>query len=216
MKVVVLASQKGGAGKTTLAAHLAVAADAAGAGPVVLIDTDPQGSLSEWWNGRQAETPLFVAPPLEQLAAELDRLREAGAKLVVIDTPPAMSAAIGAVIRLADLVVIPVRPSPHDLRAVGHTVELVEQVGKPFIFTITQAKAAAKLTSQAAAVLSGHGPVAPAIIGDRVDFAASMIDGRTVAELLPRGPSAAEIAELWNFVSLRLVSKVKRAHMHAS
>ncbi|MFB8916248.1 nucleotide-binding protein, partial [Xanthomonas phaseoli] len=61
MKTLVLASQKGGAGKTTLAAHLAIAAELAGAGPVVLIDTDPQGSLSAWWNSRDANTPALAA-----------------------------------------------------------------------------------------------------------------------------------------------------------
>jgi chromosome partitioning protein len=60
MYVIVLASQKGGAGKTTLAAHLAVAAEAAGDGPAVLIDTDPQGSLSAWWNVRKAEVPVLA------------------------------------------------------------------------------------------------------------------------------------------------------------
>ena len=67
MHVVAFASQKGGVGKTTLAGHLAVEAQARGAGPVALIDTDPQGSLAEWWNGRQAETPLFVKAELGKI-----------------------------------------------------------------------------------------------------------------------------------------------------
>ena len=60
MYVIAVASQKGGSGKTTLAGHLAVQADRTGFGPVALVDTDPQGSLSEWWNARTAETPLFA------------------------------------------------------------------------------------------------------------------------------------------------------------
>src|SRR5512132_1364764 len=69
MNVIVLASQKGGAGKTTLAAHLAVAAEAAGDGPAVLIDTDPQGPLSAWWNCRVSETPVLAPPTMAELAS---------------------------------------------------------------------------------------------------------------------------------------------------
>ena len=78
MHVIVLASQKGGAGKTTLAAHLAVAAEAAGDGPAVLIDTDPQGSLSAWWNVREAETPALAPTTIAELPHKIAALAEAG------------------------------------------------------------------------------------------------------------------------------------------
>lgn len=122
MKVLVLASQKGGAGKTTIAAHVGVAAERDGAGPVVLIDTDPQGSLSAWWNSREADTPALASATLAELPEKLTALAQAGFKLAVIDTPPAITEAIRDVVKLADLVLIPTRPSPHDLRAVGSTV----------------------------------------------------------------------------------------------
>lgn len=105
---------------------------------------------------------------------------------------------------------IPVRPSPHDLRAVGRTVELVQDAGKPFLFVVSQAKATSRLTAQAIAALSAHGAVAPAIIADRVDYAASMTDGRTVGELNARGPAAGEIASLWQEVSKALMAGAKR------
>ena len=73
MQVLVIASQKGGAGKTTLAGHLAVQADLVGAGPVALIDTDRQGSLSAWWNVRKAQTPQFVSTTFPRLMTDLDR-----------------------------------------------------------------------------------------------------------------------------------------------
>ena len=193
MNVIVLASQKGGAGKTTLAAHLAVAAEAAGDGPAVLIDTDPQGSLSAWWNARKAETPVLASTTIAELSEKLALLAAAGYKVAVIDTPPAITEAIGAVVTLGDLVLIPTRPSPHDLRAVGSTVTLVQRTGKPFVFAVTQAKPNTRLTVQAMAALSEHGTVAPAIVHDRVDYAGSMIDGRTVLELDPKGRSAAEM-----------------------
>lgn len=190
MKTIVLASQKGGAGKTTLAAHLAVVAEQEGAGPAVLIDTDPQGSLSAWWNAKEADAPALASTSLADLPAKLQALASAGFKLAVIDTPPAITAAIRDVVRLADLVLIPTRPSPHDLRAVGSTVDIAQETGRPFAFAVTQAKPTARLTVQAVAALSVHGAVAPSIVHDRVDYAASMVDGRTVRETDPRGRSA--------------------------
>jgi chromosome partitioning protein len=104
----------------------------------------------------------------------------------------------------ADFVLIPTRPSPHDLRAVGSTVELALGAQRPFAFAVTQAKPNSRLTVQAMAALSEHGVVSPAIAHDRVDYAASMIDGRTVLEIDPKGRSAAEMAELWAFVKARM------------
>ena len=204
MKTLVLASQKGGAGKTTLAAHLAVAAELAGTGPAVLIDTDPQGSLSAWWNSREANAPALAEAKLAELPAKLAALAEAGFKLAVIDTPPAITAAIRDVVKLADLVLIPTRPSPHDLRAVGSTVDIAQEAARPFAFAVTQAKPTARLTVQAVAALSAHGPVAPAIVHDRVDYAGSMVDGRTVQETDAKSRSAEEIAQLLSFVLERM------------
>lgn len=209
MKTIVLASQKGGVGKSTLAAHLAVAAQLVGDGPCVLLDTDPQASLSEWWNGRVAETPAFAHASLKELPEKLEALAKAKFAYAILDTPPSVSDSIQAVVKLADLVVIPVRPSPHDLRAVGRTVELVTDAGKPFVFAVTQAKPNTRLTVQAVAALSEHGIVAPAVVADRVDFAASMIDGRTVLEVDAKGRSALEIGELWLFVKARINEKKK-------
>lgn len=209
MKVIALISQKGGVGKTTLTGHLAVEAEAAGDGPVVLLDTDPQGSLAAWWNAREAETPAFANAQLSALPEQIASLAKAGYAYALIDTPPAMTREIAAVVAQADLVVIPVKPSPHDLRAVGSTVELVEEAGKPFLFVVTMAKAASRLTAQSIAALSAHGPVSPAILGDRVDFAASMVDGRTVRELDAKSRSAAETAALWQFVRDRIARPVR-------
>ncbi len=199
MLVISLVQQKGGVGKTTLTGHLAVEAEAAGDGPVGLIDVDPQGSLAAWWNARQAETPAFINAKLASLGATLAEMDRAGYRLAFIDTPPAMTAEIAKVVSLSDLVVVPVKPSPHDLRAVGRTVELIEGQGKPFMFALTMAKSNSRLTAQAAAALSAHGRVAAEFIGDRVDFAASMIDGRTAREI-NKGRGASEISGLWEQV----------------
>jgi chromosome partitioning protein len=209
MKTIVLASQKGGAGKTTLAAHLAVAAERAGDGPCVLIDTDPQASLAAWWNGREDRSPQFAPVTLRELSAKLQALDDAGFSYAFVDTPPAITESIRAVVMLADFVLIPTRPSPHDLRAVGRTVELAVEAQRPFAFAVTQAKANSRLTVQTMAALSEHGIVAPAIVHDRVGYASSMIDGRTVLEIEPRGRSAGEVEELWTFVKARMNKSTK-------
>lgn len=205
MLVLVVASQKGGSGKTTVAAHLAVQATLSGFGPTALIDTDPQGSLADWWNVRAAEDPVFIDTGVERLAGDIERMRSLGFKLLVIDTPPAITETIGQVMAHADLVIIPARPSPHDLRAAGHTVELAEAARKPIIFVINGAAPRARITSEAAIALSQHGTLAPAILHQRTDFAASMIDGRTVMELAGAPRSTGEIEQLWTYVSGRVI-----------
>ena len=210
MRILALASQKGGSGKTTLSGHLAVQAQMAGAGPVVLIDIDPQGSLADWWNEREAEFPAFAQTTVARLAADLEILRQQGFKLAVIDTPPAITMAIQSVISVAELIVVPTRPSPHDLRAVGATVDLCERAGKPLIFVVNAATPKARITSEAAVALSQHGTVAPVTLHHRTDFAASMIDGRTVMEVDPNGRSAAEVTQLWTYVSDRLEKNFRR------
>jgi chromosome partitioning protein len=204
MHIIAVASQKGGSGKTTLAGHIAVAAERAGAGSVALVDTDPQGSLSEWWNARKAETPYFARTGSSRLAVDIERMRGLGIDLLIIDTPPAIEATIAEVIRQVDLVVIPARPSPHDLRAAGATVDLVQKMGKPLIFVINGATPRARITAEAAMALSQHGTLAPVVIHHRTGFAASMIDGRTVMEIAGDERSSAEIAQLWDYLGRRL------------
>lgn len=204
MRVIVFASQKGGSGKTTLSGHIAVEAERQGAGPVALIDTDPQGSLAKWWNVRKDPAPAFIQSVFSNLFYDLDSARDEGFRLVVIDTPPAVTRAISEVVSFADIVVAPTRPSPHDLRAVGPTVDIAEARGKPLVFVVNGASQRARITSEAAIALSQHGTVAPVTIHNRVDFAASMIDGRSVMEIDPFCQSAQEISALWAYLHERL------------
>lgn len=200
MLVVALVSRKGGVGKTTLAGHLAVEAERAGHGPVAVVDTDPQGSLTDWWNARSAQTPAFVQTTLTGLERDLDLLRDHGTKMVIIDSPSALTRAISDVVKVADLIVIPTRPSPHDVRALSATVDMVEHLGKPLVFVINAAVPRTRITTETISLISAYGPMAPTTIGHRVDFASSMIDGRTVMELPGRSRSSAEISELWAYV----------------
>lgn len=209
MYVVAMASQKGGSGKTTLSGHLAVEAERAGAGPVALIDTDPQGSLAHWWNAREASTPSFASVGALELGEALAHLRKVGMRVAVIDTPPAITGSISEVVSHADLVIVPTRPSPHDLRAVGATVDIAEQHRKPVVFVINGATPRARITGEAAVALSQHGTVAPITLHHRIDYAASMVDGRTVGEVVPKSASAKEIVELWTYVQERLSRLMK-------
>ena len=211
MRVLAMASQKGGSGKTTLSGHLAVQAQLAGAGPVCLIDIDPQGSLADWWNEREAEMPAFAQTTVARLASDLEVLRQQGFRLAVIDTPPAITMAIQSVIAVAELIVIPTRPSPHDLRAVGATVDLCDRAGKPLIFVVNAATPKAKITYEAAVALSQHGTVAP-VTASSPDRFRSLDDrwpdgdGNRPATAAPPRKST----ELWDYISDRLEKNFRR------
>lgn len=200
MKTIVVTSQKGGSGKTTLATHLAVEAERAGDGPAWLIDTDKQGTLSLWHERRESETPQRADVPFTRLAEGLQMLANSGGAYCFIDTPPTISEQSAGILSLADLVLVPVRPSPADLWAVSETVALVKEAERPFLFVITQAKAQASITAQTIAALSEHGRVAQSFIADRVPYAVAMTGGRTAPELGPKTAAAEEIASLWRDV----------------
>jgi chromosome partitioning protein len=150
---------------------------------------------------------------LEGLAGDVARLRDLGIKTLFVDTPPALSAAISEVVKLANLVVIPTRPSPHDLRSIGATAELVEQLGKPLVFVLNGATPRARINGDALSVLSQHGMLAPVILHQRIDFAASMIDGRTVMELPDSSRSSEEVEKLWAYLSGRLSGAAPRPRL---
>ena len=198
MQTVAVMSQKGGSGKTTVAAHLAVAAEAAGDGPTVLIDTDPQQTLTTWWELREAATPQLVATELADLGDKLQTLERMQFKLCIIDTPPALTEQNRQLLKLASLVVIPTRPSPNDLWALGATLNLVREANTPFAFLLTQAKGNARISMQSMAALSEHGRILGTVLHDRVDYARAMTDGRTSGELSAKSAAAVETRALWN------------------
>jgi chromosome partitioning protein len=215
MQTIVINSQKGGSGKTTLCAHLSVEAERAGDGPVFLIDTDPQGTLTTWHDRREAALPQRVELPFQGIAEGLTLMRHRGAAVCFIDTAPSRTDETAALFRLADLVLVPIRPSPSDLWAASATVELLKRDSIPFLFVLNQVKANAGITAQAAAALSHHGPVAETFIGDRVPYAAAMTDGRTALELTPKGPAALETAALWKNIKACLHANMKTAKVKA-
>lgn len=196
MKTIVIESQKGGSGKTMLAAHLAVEAERNGETAWV-IDTDRQATLSLWHDRRQNDTPQRMDAPVERMPQALAKIAEQDAAYCFIDTAPTVSDQNTSLLKYADLVLIPVRPSPSDLWAVAETVALVKDAGKPFLFVVTQAKPQAIITAQAVAALSQHGRVAQSFIADRVTYAAAMTGGNTAPELAAKSQAAQEIKALW-------------------
>jgi chromosome partitioning protein len=142
MKVVMVAKQKGGVGATTLAREIGVAAAAAGK-TVVFVDLDPQGTLRGWWNrrteGAQGEpNPALAAPAPAQMADALDQLRGAGVDICIVDTPPSVHPFLASVMRLADLILLPTRPTTDDLDALPAILDMVEDSGRSFAFVVTQ------------------------------------------------------------------------------
>lgn len=199
MRIVTIASQKGGAGKTTLTRNLAVAAP----GSVAMIDTDPQGSLTDWWGSREAATPL-LAKWTGNLAEMLPGLADGGVDLVLIDTPPSKHPWISDILKLSDFILVPVRPTPDDLRAVGPTLDMIEAAGRDFAFVLTQVKARTRLALEAVPVLAQHGKVAPSVIHDRVEYPTAAIAGQGVVEQNANGPAADEVRSLLSYVSKQL------------
>lgn len=209
MKTIVIASRKGGVGKTTICGHLAALAAGQGS-KVCVIDTDPQGSIKDWWQAREKQDIELLDVSVDKIGESLKTLLKSKFDYVFIDTPPSVSNTIEKVVAYADLVIIPTRPSPHDLRALGGTVDIVNELGKKMIFVINGAAYRARITTEAVVALSQHGPVSPAVLFQRTDFATSMLDGRSVNEISQTSKSSIEVEELWNYVNTHLKKKVKK------
>lgn len=197
MQTIVINSQKGGSGKTMLCKHLAVEAERAGDGPVFLIDTDPQATLTAWHSKREAETPARVDLPYSGLEKGLELIRAHGAAYCIIDTASGRLEIAADLFKLADLVIFPVQPSEDDLTAAPVTVQNLKECGTPFVFTLTRVKPNTLITAQAAAILSKHGQVAETFIADRTGYKSPYAKGQTITEAEPKGAAAHEIASLW-------------------
>lgn len=198
MKTICIAAQKGGAGKTTLARNLSVAASQASQ-RVLALDLDPQQSLRQWWQRRENVAPMMLAqdPTPHEINAALNAVHR-HFEIAVIDTPPAAPSWLTEVLQVADLALVPVRPSPDDLRAVGTTIAALHEADVPFAFIMSQAPYA-NITEEAKRVLAQHGRLAPVPLAQRVIYAETAATGFGVTETSDK-KAAQEVAEIWKFV----------------
>jgi len=206
MHTIAIVSQKGGAGKTTLAIHLAAAAEASGRTALV-IDTDPQATASQWAAWRNGAPPEVIdsAPP--RIAAKAEAARAQGAQTIIIDTPPHADSAATRAVEVADLVLIPCRPSAFDLVAIKTTVSLIKLLGKPAWVVFTAGPAhVPRMYEEAAELIRGFGiEVCPHILPDRAVYRHASAAGKTVLEMEPDGRAALEITQLhaWTCAHMR-------------
>jgi chromosome partitioning protein len=204
MRVLAFASQKSGAGKTTLAGHMAVQAQQRGIANVALIDVDPEASLADWCAQRGEQPVKYARATQADLLQKIESLRADGTDLVVIDTPAALGQSIEAALVVADLIAIPARPCAHDLEAASAIVELVQLSGKPFVFVINGVEANAELPPEVVMTLAQHGPVATTAIPRSIAFVEGMMDGRTVMEIGGEPSPTGNVQKLWEYLAKRL------------
>jgi chromosome partitioning protein len=198
MHTIAVISQKGGAGKTTLSVHLAVAAQMSGL-RTAIVDLDPQATARKWGDKRQAE-PEVVGDHAERMPQLIEAARANGADLLVIDTAPNADRASLAAARAADLILIPCRPAAFDLEAIEATRDLAAIAKKPAWVVLNAAPVRSAITEEAKAGLQQQGAqVAPLSIYQRVAYSHSVIDGRTAMEFEPGGKAATEMQELFEW-----------------
>jgi chromosome partitioning protein len=212
MKTIVIANQKGGSGKSTSTVHLAVAAEQAGDGPVVISDTDPQGSTVDWFNSRRKagiETPRYTPLTLPGLADHIGALKEAGASYLFIDTAPSIGGVNPDLFAVADMILIPLNPTPTDLRALVKGLPVIKRSGKPFNFMLARVRPNLRNNSGVAMALDALGLVLPVRMHERVIYAESFAHGKTAFEIEPKGIAAEELAGIWGALKARIQEKEK-------
>jgi chromosome partitioning protein len=197
-KVITLAQQKGGSGKTTLAANLAVAFRKRGL-DVALLDTDPQGSLGRWFMTRReriADTGLdFATASAWGVSYECEKLRKAVA-VVIVDTPPKVDADLRPALREADLILVPVSASHVDLWATEGVLDLAARENRRATVVLNRAKANTRLAAEVAEAAAGlNAEVTAARLANRVAYAETLGQGLGVLEAR-RGAASAEVETL--------------------
>ena len=202
MIVITFVSQKGGVSKSTLSINCAVAAESAKR-RTLLIDLDPQGTAEQWYQEREVDTPRLVKIPAAALDKAIQTARQQGFQTVLIDTPGRDEPVTAAAIRTADFCVIPCRPTAADMKATPPTVNTLKRLQKPFAFVLTQTPPRGFRIREADQALSVLGIVAPVPIVHRTTYQDAFTVGQSVTEFEPEGKAAAEITQLWQWITTK-------------
>jgi chromosome partitioning protein len=207
MQVLALVTQKGGSGKSTLAVGLAVAAMRDGE-RVALLEADPQGTISKWRERRGNAYPRVepVAEPGD-IDAAIARLAAEGVWLVIIDTAATNNALAMRAIGVADLCLIPARPSPADIEAAIPTLLAIRRQKRRFAFVLNQTPPRGIRLSEAATSLNTLGVLALPFIGQRNDHQDALGTGLAVTEYARGGKAAEEVHALWSWVAKKLAEE---------
>ncbi len=205
MKIIAVAMQKGGVGKSNLTRSLAVAAARDGLN-VLAIDMDSQQSTSLWGERRGDELPAVKFATEIELPKLLDRAREAGADLAVIDTPPARSSEAPAAVEAADLVLIPCTADIDAFEQLPRTVRLARTTGTPAAAVHTKATPNSRSEEEAVrGVFEAVGvPAVPGVIHQLKVHRDASREGKSAQELEPESKAASEIETIWNWVCAEL------------
>lgn len=204
MKTLAILSQKGGAGKTTISVHLAVAAELDGK-QVAVIDLDPQASATDWGDSREREVPVVVSAQAKRLEKVLIAAEAEGTNFTIIDTAPHSESASLAAARHADLALIPCRAAILDLRAIGHTIDLVKLAGVNAAILLNAVPPKGSLAAEAEEALATYDlPVVPLRLGQRVAYQHALTNGLTAQEFEPKGKAAEEIQSLYMWTKKQL------------
>ena len=204
MRTVAFVSQKGGSGKSTIASSVAVAAHQTNE-KVCVIDMDPQGSLMNWARIRAAGDVEVLASGAARLPALLATLERRGVTLALLDTPGAEGAASSAAMRVADLNIVPSRPSLFDLWASARARAALEEIGAKVVFLLNQCPPTRTARVQdGVEALEEMGRLISPLILARVDYQDAARRGRGVTELNPSGAAAQEMRGLWQSITIRL------------
>ena len=203
--VVAILSQKGGAGKTTIAIHLAVAAENAGISTVI-IDLDPQTSASAWKDIRGEDAPHVVsAQAAARLTQMIETARSAKAGLVILDTAPHSESTALAAARASDLVLIPCRPAIFDLHAIKNTIDIAQISKKPAALVFNAVPVQGTAQQEAIAALAEVKiDISPHHLCQRAAYQHAVAAGQSAQEYQPNGKAAEEIAQLYLWMQNQL------------
>ncbi len=211
MQTIAVISQKGGAGKSTLAIHLAVEAVKQGKNTAI-IDLDPQASAANWGDRREEELPVVISAHAARLSQQMELVRQNDGDLLYIDTAPHSDSTALAAARAADLVIVPCKPNMLDIEAAVSTIELLRTTSTPF-FVVLNEVAPSRTRSDGSEISNAEADeaeaaikemytvsVCPARITKRVAFARALAFGQVASEFEPNGKASEELTRLHVFL----------------